>query len=119
MLRKRANKPAGDILNPAAGARFLRHTHDQYYTHLQDHFGSTVVALFTDEPMVLGRGVCRAPAPWPFTPGFLSELQAQWEDDMRRWRPAHGDFSSTLYQYSPCAVRTSLLWRTKSLVCGT
>jgi hypothetical protein len=80
--------PAGDILNPAAVASFLRHTHDQYYAHLKDHFGSTIVALFTDEPMVLGRGVRRGPEPWPFTPGFLDDLQTGWDDDVRRWLPA-------------------------------
>lgn len=80
--------PAGDILNPAAVASFLRHTHDQYFAHLKDHFGNTIVALFTDEPMVLGRGVRRGPEPWPFTTGFLDDLQAHWDNDVRRWLPA-------------------------------
>jgi hypothetical protein len=51
--------PAGDLLNPQAVASFLHHTHDQYYAHLKDHFGRTVVAMFTDEPMVLGRDAKR------------------------------------------------------------
>ncbi|HET9222164.1 MAG TPA: glycosyl hydrolase, partial [Roseiflexaceae bacterium] len=80
--------PAGDILNPEAVACFLRHTHDQYYARLQEHFGRTVVAMFTDEPMVLGRDPRRGPEPWPYTRGFLDELQAAWDQDVRRWLPA-------------------------------
>jgi hypothetical protein len=80
--------PAGDLLNPEAVACFLRHTHDQYYAHLQAHFGQTVVAMFTDEPMVLGRGPKRGPDPWPFTGGFLDDVQADWDDDVRCWLPA-------------------------------
>lgn len=79
---------AGDLLNPEAVACFLRHTHDQYYAHLKEHFGQTVVAMFTDEPMLLGRGARRGPDPWPFTRGFLDDLQAHWDDDVRRWLPA-------------------------------
>jgi hypothetical protein len=80
--------PAGDLLNSQAVACFLRHTHDQYYAHLKEHFGQTVVAMFTDEPMVLGRDTRRGPDPWPFTGGFLDELQAAWDDDVQRWLPA-------------------------------
>ncbi|MEZ4618885.1 MAG: hypothetical protein R2867_25685 [Caldilineaceae bacterium] len=79
---------AGDILNPAAVASFLHLTHDQYFVHLADHFGSTVVAMFTDEPMVLGRGAKRGPKAWPFTPGFLAEVQAGWDEDITKWLPA-------------------------------
>jgi hypothetical protein len=38
--------------------------------------------------MVLGRGAQRRPNPWPFTDGFLDDLQANWDDDVRRWLPA-------------------------------
>jgi hypothetical protein len=80
--------PAGDLLNLEAVACFIRHTHEQYYAHLKEHFGRTVVAMFTDEPMVLGRDVKRGPDPWPFTGGFLEELQSEWDEDVRRWLPA-------------------------------
>jgi len=83
-----AAPPAGDLLNPDAVACFLRHTHDQYYVHLKEHFGQTVVAMFTDEPMVLGRDARRGPDPWPFTNGFLHDLQADWEGDIQPWLPA-------------------------------
>ncbi len=79
---------AGDLLNPDAVGCFLRLTHDQYYAHLKEHFGSTVVAMFTDEPSALGRATKRGPNPWPFTPGFLTTLQLGWPDDVLRWLPA-------------------------------
>ncbi|MBX3015263.1 MAG: hypothetical protein KF832_27335 [Caldilineaceae bacterium] len=79
---------AGDLLNPAAVACFIQLTHEQYYHHLHDHFGSTVVAMFTDEPMVLGRGSQRGPDPWPYTPGFLADVQTGWDEDLLRWLPA-------------------------------
>lgn len=47
--------PSADILNPAAVEKFIELTHEQYYRHLKDHFGSTVIGFFTDEPCVLGR----------------------------------------------------------------
>ncbi|HEU5087143.1 MAG TPA: glycosyl hydrolase, partial [Roseiflexaceae bacterium] len=80
--------PAGDLLNPDAVACFIRHTHEQYYTHLRDHFGQTVVAMFTDEPMLMGRGARRGPNPWPYTGGFLDELQPAWDGDVRLWLAA-------------------------------
>lgn len=86
--RHAAAPAASDLLNPEAVACFLRHTHDQYYAHLKQHFGQTVVAMFTDEPMMLGRGARRGPHPWPFTTGFLEELQQQWDSDVYQWLPA-------------------------------
>lgn len=79
---------AGDLLNPDAVACFLHLTHDQYYQHLREHFGTTVVAMFTDEPSALGRAPKRGPAPWPFTPGFLADVQHGWDDEVVRWLPA-------------------------------
>ncbi|MEM7127196.1 MAG: glycosylhydrolase-like jelly roll fold domain-containing protein [Chloroflexota bacterium] len=95
---------AGDILNPDAVACFIRHTHEQYANHLAAHFGTTVTSLFTDEPMVFGRralrqgklggkpeeknGSTRPGKPWPFTLGFLDDVQQGWDDDVRRWLPA-------------------------------
>ncbi len=79
---------AGDLLNPAAVASFIQLTHEQYYAHLREHFGKTVIAMFTDEPMVLGRGAKRGPQAWPFTTGFLEEAQRGWPEDLRLWLPA-------------------------------
>jgi len=78
--------PAGDILNPAAVAAFLRLTHDAYAEHLQGHLGATVVALFTDEPHPLGRGSRRGAQ--PFTPGLPEFLNARLGRDVLPWLPA-------------------------------
>ena len=51
-----AGAPASaDILNPEAVDTFIELTHDKYYEHLQEYFGNTVIAFFTDEPCALGR----------------------------------------------------------------
>jgi len=103
---------AGDLLNPDAVACFIRLTHDQYYHHLSEHFGSTVVAMFTDEPSALGRAPKRGPNPWPFTPGFLDDLQTGWGDDVVRWLPALwldcGPRTATFRQHYTNTVYTRL-----------
>ena len=80
--------PAGDILNPEAVACFLRLTHDRYYEHLSDFFGTTIIALFTDEPGVFGKTPLRPPQARPFTPGLADWLQERWGQDPRPWLPA-------------------------------
>ncbi|KKI92542.1 hypothetical protein WQ54_09085 [Bacillus sp. SA1-12] len=65
------NAPASaDLLNPDAVAKFIRVTHDRYYDQLKDYFGNTVIAMFTDEPDILGRGSASGLKPW--TRDFLS-----------------------------------------------
>ncbi|MCC3355891.1 glycosyl hydrolase [Bacillus sp. REN16] len=84
-----ANAPASaDLLNPEAVKKFIEITHETYYNALKEYFGSTVIAMFTDEPDILGRGAARNLKPW--TRGFLSyykekgskeeELAALWFD---------------------------------------
>ena len=80
---------AGDLLNPDAVASFLRLTHDRYAAALGGHLGTAVVALFTDEPSVLGRGSRRGA--WPFTAGFdawLATRLGRTVDDLHAWLPA-------------------------------
>lgn len=64
---------SADILNPDAVDEFIRLTHDAYYAHLKEYFGTTVIAFFTDEPCALGRGGGRY-REW--TPGLEKELEA-------------------------------------------
>lgn len=66
--------PAADLLNPAAVAAFLELTHDAYARALGDHLGSTVVAMFTDEPFLLGRDHRRDAR--PYTPGLEADAAA-------------------------------------------
>lgn len=79
--------PAGDLMNPKAVAKFIELTHDAYAAHIGDHFGSTVVAMFTDEPNPLGRGARRDAR--PYTPGFETWLASRLgQGDIRTWLPA-------------------------------
>jgi hypothetical protein len=83
-----ATAPAsGDILNPEAVACFIRLTHDRYYEELKDHFGTTIIAMFTDEPSTTGRGARRGPVA-PYTSGFDEWLEQRWGEDPRSWLPA-------------------------------
>lgn len=51
-----ANAPrSADLLNPKAVASFIRLTHQKYYDELKAYFGNTIIAIFTDEPSILGR----------------------------------------------------------------
>ncbi|MAS32524.1 MAG: hypothetical protein CL610_00870 [Anaerolineaceae bacterium] len=47
--------PATDLLNPEAVACFIRLVYDRYFTEFGDYFGTIIPAIFTDEPMLLGR----------------------------------------------------------------
>jgi hypothetical protein len=81
--------PAADILNPDAVASFIRHTHEGYRQAIGEFFGSTVTAIFIDEPGFCGRGARRGGREArPYSDGFLDDLQAGWNDDVRRWLPA-------------------------------
>ena len=80
--------PAADLMNPAAVDCFIRLTHDRYYRHLAEHFGKTIIAVFTDEPNALGRGWKRGLNPKPFSEGLLNELQEHWGEEVCRWLPA-------------------------------
>lgn len=59
---------AGDILNPDAVDCFIRLTHERYYACMGEYFGSTINAIFTDEPSPMGRNP--RPGAQPFTWGF-------------------------------------------------
>ncbi|MBR4502086.1 MAG: hypothetical protein IKP22_09380 [Clostridia bacterium] len=69
------NAPSSaDLLCPEAVDSFIRHTHEKYYAALGDLFGDTVVAMFTDEPMITGRRGLPGGIPW--TEGFEKECLA-------------------------------------------
>ena len=80
--------PAGDILNPEAVACFLRLTHDRYHEELEEHFGTTIIAMFTDEPSVFGKSPLRPRDPHPYTTGLSEWLEDRWHCDPRPWLPA-------------------------------
>lgn len=67
------NAPAAaDLMNPEAMQAFIRLTHEKYYAAMPEHFGRTVIAMFTDEPDLTGRNARRGALPW--TAGFLPEF---------------------------------------------
>jgi hypothetical protein len=64
--------PAADILNPQAVAAFIRLVYDRFAERFSSYFGETILAIFTDEPGLLGRSSERDV--WPGTTGILSEI---------------------------------------------
>lgn len=66
---EREAPPSGDLLNPKAMDKFIALTHKRYYEYLKEYFGTTIIAMFTDEPAILGRGRMHGLRPW--TDGFL------------------------------------------------
>jgi len=86
---------AADLLNEDAVSAFIELTHDRYFRRIGEYFGSTVIAMFTDEPDLLGRGHRKGMLPW--TGGFLNdyvaaggrieELAALWYDAGERTEP--------------------------------
>lgn len=73
--------PSADLLNPAAMRKFIDLTHERYYSVLKDHFGSTIVAMFTDEPDILGRGHRKGLKPWTddFLEFFLQQGNSEYD----------------------------------------
>lgn len=55
---------SADLLQLKTAEKFLEYTHDQYYVRLAPHFGSTIIAFFTDEPDILGRNAVPGMIPW-------------------------------------------------------
>lgn len=66
--------PAADLLNPDSVAAFLRLTHEKYYAALAEHFGRTVIAIFTDEPNLQGVRGSKGLLSW--TDDFLADFCA-------------------------------------------
>ncbi len=55
--------PAGDILNPEAVSSFIELVYDRYARDFGQHFGKTILGIFTDEPSPTGRGSARGLQP--------------------------------------------------------
>ena len=71
--------PAADLLNPEAVATFIRLTHQKYYDALPEFFGDPIIAIFTDEPSLAGRG--GRPGLLPWTEGLWQDLRARGYDE--------------------------------------
>jgi len=79
--------PAADLLNPDAVACFIRLVYDRYHTAFGPHFGRTIAAIFTDEPMLLGRLREKATLR-PGTTGILAHVSAHCGYDFTPHLPA-------------------------------
>lgn len=55
---------SSDLLNPMAVSCFIKHTHEKYYSALKKYFGNTIIAFFTDEPSIMGRGPKKGLVAW-------------------------------------------------------
>ena len=64
--------PAADILNPQAVQTFIRLVYGQFAEYLGAYFGKSIVAIFTDEPGLLGRS--RETGIIPGTTGILEQV---------------------------------------------
>ena len=81
---------SADLLNPKAVARFIELTHERYYHELAEHFGKNVIAIFTDEPNILGRCARKGLIPW--SEGIFEEfLRAGGSKEDLRYLFADGD----------------------------
>jgi len=105
-------------------ACFLELTHDRLYEALEEHFGSTITALFTDEPNVFGKGPQRPREARPYTPGFADWLEQVWGEDPRPWLPAlwldYGEGTETFRSRYRAAVQRRLhevFYRAQSAWC--
>lgn len=98
-----ADAPASaDILNPESVASFLHLTHDRHFEVLGEHFGKSIIGIFTDEPSTLGRGAKKGVKPWTWDfPEFLERflgydfkprLSALWEENVPETAPFRRDF---------------------------
>jgi hypothetical protein len=64
--------PAADILNPQAVEAFIQLVYDQFAKTLEPYFGNPIIAIFTDEPGLLGRS--RETGIIPGTTGILEQI---------------------------------------------
>lgn len=94
--------PAGDILNPEAVTSFIELVYDRFTDNFSEHFGKTIIAIFTDEPNPLGRGNKKGMVPgnanllpqinkilgYDFTP-FFADL---WYEESADWEKHRTDY---------------------------
>ncbi|MGC4033729.1 MAG: glycosyl hydrolase [Tepidisphaeraceae bacterium] len=64
--------PAGDILNPRTAAAITGLVHEKFFAAFGEHFGKTILGVFTDEPNPLGR--LKEKKVFAYTPGLLAHV---------------------------------------------
>jgi hypothetical protein len=90
------NQTYVDTLNPAAIRRFIETTHERYAAVVGDQFGSTIPAIFTDEPQ------------------FVHKVLPRFAEDTRDlflpWTPGLGDSYRRAYGIDPLDTLPEVLW---------
>lgn len=96
----RGEKGYLDLLNRQAVSKFMEYTHAQYERRLGEHFGKTILGIFTDEP-----GNYKA---LPWTPSFPEKFKQRYGYDLKE--KVHelafntGDYRCTRWQYYKLAL---------------
>ena len=104
------NQAYVDTLNPAAIDEFIRQTHEVYYKEFGKDFGSSIPAIFTDEPQFCPKGTLRFAADkeiitLPFTDDFPQTYQKAYGCDFFEslpeciWELPGGALSAKRYYY--------------------
>lgn len=78
---------AGDLLNPDAMAKFIELVYQKYHDAFGKYFGNTIMAIFTDEPGVLGK-CAESDRVRPGTKGILPHVNRILDYDFTPHLPA-------------------------------
>lgn len=109
------NQTYVDTMNPEAVAEFIRVTHETYQKHVGKEFGSTVPAIFTDEPRMgkhtqLSRALSEEDVTLPYTDFFSEKMLCKYGiaplDIVPEyiWNLSDGKFSANRYYYRNMAA---------------
>lgn len=104
------NPPSSaDLLDKEAVESFIHITHDAYYQRLKPWFGTTVQAMFTDEPSIMGRNPIKGLVGWSH--GFLQDFIASGgrEEDLPFLFAPRGEDSP-----ARCCYRLALMKRLRN-----
>ena len=104
------NESYVDTLNKKAIDRFIEVTHERYYETVGDKFGSTVPAIFTDEPQFMRKGTLsfadsRQNVQLPWTDDLEDTFKAAYGESLVEhlpellWDLPNGEISLTRYHY--------------------
>lgn len=96
---------SADLLNPRAVESFIKHTHEIYKQHVGKWMGTTIIAIFTDEPDILGRNASPSLRPWTenFLNDFLDhggkeeELAALWLNEGNQIKRIHAIYDAAIF----------------------
>lgn len=87
---------SADILNPNSVEKFIELTHEKYFAHLHEYFGTTIIGFFTDEPCVLGRN---AGGYFEWTNGMFEALLTVGGKKEELWALFEGEENETVLLY--------------------